>query len=234
MTRRHFISQSFIILGCSPALSMVARASEEAGKTYPYGLKFGASGASPPEVSEIEKRVDQDDDWAKDDLVANGGDEVAMREAVRFGAYSGRVNEWRVAASLLVLQDNVNRLAAQRSKKDDGFIGDERHQTRNSDHNPWVLDNGVGVVTAFDITHNLTIGCDCNKIVDSLVDSKDPRIKYIIWNRQIINHDRVGNTASWIKRPYGGQDPHTGHLHLSVLPDKRFYDEKTEWKVRVT
>lgn len=61
---------------------------------------------------------------------------------------------WRVARALLTLRREVVALAPRRSKASDGTISDAAHQGRNTDHNPWVRDGGVGMVTALDITHD--------------------------------------------------------------------------------
>lgn len=49
---------------------------------------------------------------------------------------------WRAAACLLKLRNQVNAMAPSRLKKSDGIVGDADHQTRDSDHNPWVEDGG--------------------------------------------------------------------------------------------
>lgn len=128
---------------------------------------------------------------------------------------------WRVAESLLTLRDQYNAAHPRRNKASDGTIGDADHQNRNSDHNPWV---GPGVVTALDLTHDPANGADMNALANALVDSGDPRIKYIIWNRRIWNPSIA---PYW--RPYNGSNPHTKHLHLSVKSAKRYYDSDRPW-----
>jgi len=112
---------------------------------------------------------------------------------------------WRVANSLNVLLDQLNTLYPNRSKVSDGSIGDAEHAGRDSDHNPWY---GPGIVTARDFTDDPDGGLDCHKLAGWLVKSGDKRIKYIIWNRRIWQ-------GSWM--PYYGSNPHTKHLHLSVV-----------------
>jgi hypothetical protein len=112
---------------------------------------------------------------------------------------------WRVASSLNVLLGQLNVLAPRRSKASDGSIGDADHASRDSDHNPWY---GPGIVTARDFTHDPAGGLDCQWLANVLVANRDPRIKYIIWNRRIWQ-------GSW--RAYSGTNPHTKHLHLSVV-----------------
>ena len=59
-----------------------------------------------------------------------------------------------------------------------------------TDYNPHVKERiGGKLVTALDITHDPKSGCDAGVIAEVLIASRDPRIKYIIWNRQIIAGD---------------------------------------------
>lgn len=141
---------------------------------------------------------------------------------------------WRVAKSLARLRLQVNQLATARSKASDGSIGDPSHQSRKSDHNPHIRENGVGVVSAVDITHDPGRGCDASMIATSLVESRDPRLKYIIWNRRIVASYAVGGHAAWQWRPYSGSNPHNHHVHISVSPERRLYDAERDWTVRVT
>ncbi len=134
---------------------------------------------------------------------------------------------WRVAKSLLHLRDQINQAALNRSKASDGTIGDAAHASRDSDHNPWVQDGDVGVVTAMDITDDPGDRCDAEQIVQALVRSRDARIKYIIWNRRIIS----SQVQPWVWREYGGRNPHTKHFHLSVLADKAHYDAIDAWQI---
>jgi Putative peptidoglycan binding domain len=134
---------------------------------------------------------------------------------------------WRPAKSLIQLRDQINRLAPTRSKASDGTIGDASHQSRDSDHNPWVQDGGIGVVTAIDITHDPGDGCDCEQIVQALLISRDVRIKYIIWNRRIVS----STVQPWLWRRYTGSNPHTKHFHLSVKSDKVHYDSQKDWQI---
>ena len=82
----------------------------------------------------------------------------------------GLVSRWRVAKSLEHLRTQVNNAFPNRSKASDGTIGDISHQGRESDHNPWVVDAGIGVVTALDVTHDPAHGCDAGKLVYVFAD----------------------------------------------------------------
>lgn len=130
---------------------------------------------------------------------------------------------WRVARSLEVLREQVNRRAPNRRRNHDGTIGDTAHASRTSDHNP----NSAGVVTALDLTHDSASGCDCGAFASALVASKDPRIKYLIFRGQIVS----SKVQPWKWRPYKGANAHMAHLHISVDPDPALYDDPRAWRL---
>lgn len=131
---------------------------------------------------------------------------------------------WRTAEALKRLIEQVNQWHPRRNKASDGTIGDAAHASRSSDHNPWVSDGTVGVVTAADITHDPENGVDCSKLVE--LWKNDPRVKYVIWNRRIFNPEQA---RKW--RPYGGKNPHDKHAHVSVHPIRRLYDSRKDWEI---
>jgi len=136
----------------------------------------------------------------------------------------------RPAKCLLTLLDQVNHKYPGRAKASDGMIGDAAHQAEGSasDHNPWLHDSqGHGVVTAIDITHDPAHGLVIAHLAHALAKSRDHRIKYIITNRRIL--DSRPEFHPWVWMPYFGSDPHTGHLHLSVVTAQRRYDDTRPW-----
>lgn len=140
----------------------------------------------------------------------------------------------RPAKALTALRLQVNARWPNRSKLSDGLIGDASHQTRDSDHNPWVIDSdGKRVVTALDITNDPAHGPSSQAIADALVASRDPRIKYVISNRRIANHEAVHGEAAWTWRPYFGKNPHDHHFHVSVIADQSLYDDAASWKIEI-
>lgn len=130
---------------------------------------------------------------------------------------------WRLARSLETLRDQINKLAPGRSKASDGTIGDAAHSSRTSDHNP----DSRGVVCALDLTHDPEDGMDAQVLADVLVASRDPRIKYIIWNKQIVSP----TTSPWKWRKYTGANPHTKHVHISVNGATVLADDVRPWAV---
>ncbi|MFO0588382.1 MAG: peptidoglycan-binding domain-containing protein [Polyangiaceae bacterium] len=111
------------------------------------------------------------------------------------------------------LQDATRRWP-HRSRASDGIMGDARHQARKSDHN---LGN------AFDVTHDPASGCDGDFIAACAI--RDPRVKYVIFNRRIWNRER-GDTH-W--RPYTGENPHNHHCHVSIFAGSRNDLRPWEW-----
>ncbi len=116
-------------------------------------------------------------------------------------------------AALQAFKD-ANRLWPNRKKASDGTLPSAEHlkQSPNSDHNTG---------EAFDITHDPSSGADGEKIAAMALE--DPRVKYVIWNKRIFN--RVLGDKDW--RPYTGSDPHTGHVHVSVIHEAR--DDARPW-----
>ena len=131
---------------------------------------------------------------------------------------------WRLAKSLEKLREQVNARAPNLSKASDGTIGDAAHASRTSDHNPWIKDGNTRVVSALDITHDPARGCDSYKLAQSLVASRDPRIKYVISNGQI-----ASKAKAWAWRKYTGKNPHSMHVHVSVESTKGLYDATGAW-----
>ena len=136
---------------------------------------------------------------------------------------------WRLAKSLETLRNQLNAMFPNRSKVSDGTVGDLRHSKRKSDHNP----NSAGVVTAFDVTFDTNpndgIGVDCRKLAQVLLNAKDKRIKYLIFEGQITVQNGYGIIAGWKK--YTGTNPHRQHMHISVSSNPKLYDDAKEWNL---
>lgn len=134
---------------------------------------------------------------------------------------------WRLAKSLHTLREQINARWPKRSKTSDGTIGDAAHAGRVSDHNPSILDDIHGVVSALDITHDPKSGCDAHALAEHLRLQKDNRIKYIISKGRIFS----SINSPWIWRKYTGKNGHHTHVHISVKGDKKHYDSSSKWKL---
>lgn len=127
--------------------------------------------------------------------------------------------------SLLVLRDQANAVAPNRSRASDGLVGDPAHAARDSDHNPHPVPGvGAEMVTALDLTHDPGNGFDSYAFAEVLRLHRDARIKYVISNH------RSFNSGTWTWHDYTGDDPHTNHVHISVL-DAPISDTRTAWNL---
>lgn len=126
-------------------------------------------------------------------------------------------NDWYLAASLIALGNEINSHWPRRDTASDGAIGDASHQARKSDHNPdW---DAGGVVRAIDIDNN---GIDVNAVLKALIG--DQRVWYVIWDRHIYSR-----TYGWKKQVYAGDDPHTGHIHVSLVHSRAAENDTSKW-----
>ena len=112
------------------------------------------------------------------------------------------------------LRDQINDTFMDRSRKADGWIGDLKHQSRKSDHNP----RPSGEVCAIDIDAGLS---NEQGISHALADQlrltakKDKRISYIIYAGKICSAKSLWR---WVK--YRGLNPHHKHIHISFKPNQ--------------
>lgn len=136
---------------------------------------------------------------------------------------------WRLAKSIKTLLDQVNADNPHRRKDSDGGIGDAAHASRSSDHNPYIIVNGVGVVRAFDFTHAPETGFDAYAFAEMLLKNKDFRVRYIISNRKIAS-GKAG-PQPWAWRQYSGKNPHNHHTHVSVTESEDEFDSAAKWNL---
>lgn len=133
---------------------------------------------------------------------------------------------WRLAPCLIALIRECDRLYPSRSIASDGSIGDQAHAGRGSasDHNP-----SNGWVCAVDVTDDKAHGCDADLLARHLVASRDPRIKYVIWNGTIVKSYQSNGVPAWQPQPYTGINAHDRHTHVSVhnVPEAR--DDVRPW-----
>ncbi len=115
------------------------------------------------------------------------------------------------------LREQIDDLYIERSRKSDGWIGDTRHSSRKSDHNP----DANGIVRALDITSDLgSHPEEAHALVEKIrkcAKRGDKRIKYLIFDGRISSP-----ILNWKWRKYKGVNPHRHHFHVSftTLGDK--------------
>ena len=109
------------------------------------------------------------------------------------------------------LRLQVDDSYSDRDRSSDGWVGDLRHTSRPSDHNP----DAEGIVRAIDIDRDLS-GKAKPDLMPDLADQirlaarTDKRIAYVIFNGKIASA-RLG--FRW--RKYTGSNPHNHHCHIS-------------------
>ena len=115
----------------------------------------------------------------------------------------------KLCAAGVQLRDQVDTWFPDRRTASDGWVGDSRHSTRKSDHNP----DEFGWVRAVDIDSRLE---SSESLAPYLADQiriaakTDQRISYVIHNGKI-----ASRLLGWRWRKYKGINPHTKHLHCS-------------------
>jgi len=111
------------------------------------------------------------------------------------------------------LREQFDDTFPDRDRRSDGWIGDTRHASRPSDHNP---DPITGMVRATDTDRDVHKSGKPDlmpDIADQLrltAKNGEKRIAYIIFAGRIAS-SRMG----WRWRPYKGSNPHDHHMHCS-------------------
>lgn len=116
----------------------------------------------------------------------------------------------------VTLRDQIDRRWPKRDKKSDGWIGDQAHSTRVSDHNP----NKAGIVHAIDIDEGLgtfSKGGTARVLANQLADYAasglpgSNRIKNIVYENRVASGTYRKTWWTWRHGNYG----HEGHIHVS-------------------
>lgn len=126
---------------------------------------------------------------------------------------------WRLARGLVNLRNEINDEYPGRSKISDGSIGDASHSSRTSDHNP----DSRGIVYAIDVTQDDPFDTPtpnddvAEAVAEFLRQSKDKRIKYVIWRGRMFSSYAARGIPAWAWRDYNGPNGHFHHVHISLV-----------------
>lgn len=118
-----------------------------------------------------------------------------------------------------VLRD-ADHIAPRRNKASDGVCASPKHTQANptSDH-----EKGEAV----DVTHDPANGCDINTLFNMIIERRDPRVKYLIFNQRMCRSYAKPGIPAWTWGPYDGSNPHVKHGHISIVPEAR--NNTTPW-----
>jgi hypothetical protein len=129
----------------------------------------------------------------------------------------------RLSKALIQLREQADDSYPDRKRDSDGTIGDARHATRKSDHNP---DPDSGFVRAIDLDADFDkSSSSAAYIADQIriAAKSDKRIAYVIFNRKI-----ASARSLWKWRKYTGVNPHIKHIHVSFTKagdtDSKFFN----------
>jgi len=129
----------------------------------------------------------------------------------------------KLSKSVIRLREQADDAYPDRDRKSDGTIGDLRHATRKSDHNP---DPDSGIVRALDLDADFDKSSSTAAYLADqirIAARTDKRISYVIFNNKI-----ASARSFWRWRKYKGINPHTKHIHISFTKagdtDSKFFN----------
>jgi hypothetical protein len=132
----------------------------------------------------------------------------------------------RRAYGLDALRSEIDERWEGRDVRSDGWIGDAKHRSRPSDHNP----NSAGVVQAIDVDEHTDRSERSDEVGrwlwDALLRSQDERIAYVIYEHRMFSSYKSGRGPAWT---VGQGRGHTQHLHISLVDDVRLHDSSARW-----
>lgn len=116
----------------------------------------------------------------------------------------------RLSKSVVQLREQADDAYPNRKRHSDGTIGDAKHASRKSDHNP---DPITGIVRALDLDADFDEQASTAAYLADqirIAAKSDKRIAYVIFDRKIASARNL-----WRWRKYTGINPHTKHIHIS-------------------
>lgn len=135
-----------------------------------------------------------------------------------------------LAKTLRILRDgNINTKWPHRPRVLDGWIGDEEHEQRKSDHNP----NSRGVVDAIDVDatritlDGVRYGVHVPTVIASMITH--PSTHYVIHNGRIMDRDN-----KYLPHRYTGDNKHRKHVHGSIRQYATTENSGTPYKFILT
>lgn len=123
---------------------------------------------------------------------------------------------WTTTPALNSLLDEVEARWPTGNPSVDGTVASQGHDRNSptSDHRPHPY-TGPGVVRAVDIW--VTSAVQGDEITETLRTRRDLRLRYVISRRRLYSSYPTVTRQPWEWGHYSGANPHTHHIHISVL-----------------
>ena len=125
--------------------------------------------------------------------------------------------KFQLSKAAIQLRNQVDDTYPSRDRTSDGWIGDTRHASRPSDHNP----DANGWVRAIDVDRDVS-GRSKPDLMPDIADQirllckskREKRIAYIIFDGRI-----ASSKKAWAWREYTGANKHNHHMHISFTKE---------------
>lgn len=146
--------------------------------------------------------------------------------------------DWRPAASLVVLREELDHAHPGRDTSSDGMVGNAAHagggpgspEWDDSDHNPWLIVGRLGVVRALDITNDPDV--DLPALFERLrADAHAGKLPQLLGGGYLILNGRITTPSFDGWRTYKGENPHVLHGHASVSRSADRFDDRGPWGI---
>lgn len=131
----------------------------------------------------------------------------------RYTGINYLLKRWRTSKPITTLGTQIESSIPERHGADGTAAG--RSHSIKSDHTP----DANGIVRAIDIGEHTEEGFF---IAEAIRLSQDNRVKYLIHEGRMFSSYPKPGYPPYTWRPYSGSNPHSNHIHLSVL---NYFDE---------
>jgi peptidoglycan hydrolase-like protein with peptidoglycan-binding domain len=146
--------------------------------------------------------------------------------AFRYHGKNWEGRDWRTPPSITQLGQQIDAVGG-RATAADGTCASKNHDkvSPSSDHRPKPY-SGPGIVRGIDATCTTAQG---NRWTEAIRKSKDPRVKYVIFNGRIFSSYPSGGRGAWAWGKYTGSNPHAKHIHVSTVSTQD--QNKSAWRI---
>jgi len=145
--------------------------------------------------------------------------------AFRYEGYNWEGREWQTVPAITALGLQIEEVRPG-TWATDGTVASKSHDINSptSDHSP---DADDGDVAAIDFGGGKAF---LDEVTEQLRLSRDPRIKYVIYNERMFSSYARHGYDPYTWRPYSGANGHKTHAHVSVTTAGE--QDASEWQLQ--